>query len=415
MVFRRLWNFAQRHRRKILVSSVVTTGVVAGAAYWAWKVWLPRMQERMANQFIEAMAAEGKRGKRKSKFVHKQEVSDRIARSRLAVPDSDGRPALLMRHHGMFPIDDLQVKIREASAKGDKQAGLDMFMQMQVECFARLVSATYFLHLLMVLYRIEFTIVGRDQDACSTAQSTSVDRPAAETTAEAGENQEDELDTTYESFLKSARHLEERGIEDLASAARKAVASRAEAAGLLPKSPLTASELERFLLDVCGGMDAEFLGADGGAGGVAALLPDSLNDSTSTSANGKVQTLLNEARDVVESPQFREAVRTVVTAATKSLVGTLSADCGDAAGAPLREGQSCTLAKLFGPLMGLSNSVLSGDKESKFIVQFAEEPIVSELCEAIYFGDDVPDSGEGLDGDAGLASLLASLAGGEQK
>eukprot|EP00931_Biecheleriopsis_adriatica_P039473 TRINITY_DN22576_c0_g1_i1.p1 TRINITY_DN22576_c0_g1~~TRINITY_DN22576_c0_g1_i1.p1 ORF type:complete len:379 (-),score=116.72 TRINITY_DN22576_c0_g1_i1:149-1285(-) len=372
MVVQRLWNFVKRHRKKFIVG-----GVVAGGAYYAWRVWLPRAQQRLLEQLLKDLAEGGEaqdqgrnaQEKAKQRFQHQQECSDNYARKSLQ--------AFLAGHRSCFNIDACHTKVKEAK---DKEAKLAAFRELQVECLSMLTSACYSLHVLLLLHRIEFNIAGREIHAAEQRKA-----PAEADTKEAA---------VIEEFFKALDFFAEKGPAVVVSAARTAVEACAVKDSLSPQSVVTAETLSSFFRDVFRAMDEAILAENKGAS--ILLPPDDADVPPSDQAaalipverSSEVKQLLDEARDYLESPQLLSAFRSVADAATTGLPAQL-ASADPKAAALLEEGGSLQLARLFGSAIEVSKLLLSEDAEAceANVSSFAQNAVVTTLCEGLYFQD----------------------------
>merc|ERR1719410_1967473 len=153
----RAWNFAKRHKKKLIFATVV-----GGGAYCAWKFWLPRLQQKLLERLLQdggdlrellelARGADMEQNEKKARFAHKQSVSDAYVLKALAM--------LQERHGGCFAVEECSDKVKKATTR---EAKIQCLMEVVIECIARLVSALYTLHALLLLHRVEFNIVARD-------------------------------------------------------------------------------------------------------------------------------------------------------------------------------------------------------------------------------------------------------------
>lgn len=354
----RAWDFAKRHRRKLIAS-----GVLVGGGLLVWKVVIPKLQERLLRKLLReaggldslleefATAPGDPKEERQAGFRHRQQVSDSFARRNLET--------LQLRHNECFSIAECYAKLEEAKKAGDSSSKAACFKELQVECMARLSSALYTLHLVLLLHRVEFNIVGRE-----LAQS--VKQPSQD-----GSNSSEVELTT---FLESAEHFQERAIKQITNAVRKAAIAVVERSSLVPTSRVTAADLEKFFLDVFKEADAELLEGEKGA---AVMLPEELDQQVPELHRKKVKAMLDEARDALDSPQLLQVLRAVLPKAATQIA---AAAIGDGA-----QGAPVLLAKMFGDLIKLSAQLLDPEGAADFISRFGEEPMVNQLCEGLYF------------------------------
>lgn len=362
-MLQKAWSFAKRHKKKLIFATVF-----GGGAYCAWKFWLPRLQQKLLERLLQdsgdlkellelARGADGEQNEKKARFAHKQGVSDSYVRKALAV--------LQERHRGCFAVEECSDEAKKATTR---EAKIQCLMELVIECIARLVSALYALHALLLLHRVEFNIVGREIAAI----------PAN------GEVAFAEAEGGHAAFLDTIRYFMQKGIEQLADAIRGAVQKCFEKAEFAPSTQVTGEVLHQLFANICAEVDAVLFTA--GAQCVTFLLPESLDQAMDEAHGVKVKNYLDEARDYLESPQFAGVFRAVVSSATWRLAAAFGDGALDPEAAPLAGGRSCPLAKLNGLAIELSKSLLSEDNND-FITSFAEEPSVSQFCEAVYFNE----------------------------
>mmetsp|Transcript_68961 Transcript_68961/g.121948 ORF Transcript_68961/g.121948 Transcript_68961/m.121948 type:complete len:366 (-) Transcript_68961:16-1113(-) len=361
MVVGRIWNFANRHRKKLIAG-----GIVAGGAYYAWKVWLPRVQQRLLENLLKEITndqdlggGKSKAEEAKEKFQHQQRVADDFARK--------GLPSYLAKHSRCFNLDGCHAKVKEATTKDAKLSAL---ADLQMECLSIVVSALYSLHALLLLQRVQFNIVGREMAAVSVAaEGSDAEAPNSEMAAVATE------------FIEASDYFLEHGPGLVSSACRKAVQACA-ASSLAPSTAVTSERLATFFKEVLRSVDQELLGESKGS---ATLLPPE-KDSSGANASAKqqqVKRLLDEARDYAESPQLLEVFRSVTAAAAERVPQFLGS-------AALQEAGSVPLAKLFGNFISLSKSLLGQEDENELspaealIADFGCSAVVNELCEGLF-------------------------------
>eukprot|EP00747_Dinoflagellata_sp_TGD_P167005 gnl/TRDRNA2_/TRDRNA2_190682_c0_seq1.p1 gnl/TRDRNA2_/TRDRNA2_190682_c0~~gnl/TRDRNA2_/TRDRNA2_190682_c0_seq1.p1 ORF type:complete len:386 (+),score=108.81 gnl/TRDRNA2_/TRDRNA2_190682_c0_seq1:71-1228(+) len=375
-------NFAKRHKKKLIITAVFT-----GGTYCAYKVLLPKLQEWLLLRLLKSsegdeslkelfeqmskgvtQSPEEAAAMKRAQFLHKQTVSDSYVRRAL--------PALKVRHHACFRADDCSKALKEAQSKEEKQV---CFKALQVEAIGRLLSSTYVLNLVLLLHRVEFNIVGREIAAGSDGKALlALDLTEA---AEKGSKDED-ADAVHAAFFESTRYVQEDGLARIADAVREAVRACAERSGVLPWKPVTAECLQTHLLEACAEVDTQVLCGDKAS---ATLLPDLVEREVPAAQKKKVKEFLDEARDYVESPNFLAAFQALMSGAIRQLVSSLSDGAADPADAPLSDGKSATLGKLFGRILELSLTVLTEEDTAGLVARFDKEPVLNELCEALYF------------------------------
>lgn len=364
-MIQRLWNFAKRHKKKLLGSAFL-----AGGSYVAWKVLYPRLCDYMLQRLMknmeggdllkELMAGMGEdpedlKAKRRANFNHNQQVSDsQTQKSFIKVYD---------RLISCFNVDELHKELKQAKTKDDQ---LRCFEACQVECFARSMAALYTLHLLLLLHRVQFNIVGREIQGANGKAGSADDK-------------EWEVFTAFCNNFDL--HVQGDGLAQICDAMREAVKSRWRADSMSCTQKVSRESFRSFLVNVCITADAALL--EGGKG-PATLLPESLDASAAT----QVKKLLDETRDYLESPQFLTVFRSVVSDAVAQFVTSLSEDTSEPPqGAPLPRDASVPIAKLGNHCLTKSEAMYATGDPAGYVRRFADGDKVANLCEALYFED----------------------------
>ncbi|CAJ1379928.1 unnamed protein product [Effrenium voratum] len=354
MVVQRIWNFAKRHRKKLLAGIV---GVSGAGLYYFLRVRLPKLQQDMLENLLKelsegatASSGQDEQQQRRVRFQKHQVVSDSYARR--------GLPAFLARHGSCFNTQACHAKVKEAK---DKDTKLQAFKELQAECLALVASSAYALQVILLLHRVQFNIAGREV---------------------AVRHHDEMMDANEEGsavmqLIDSTEFFLEQGPALVSAAARRAVKEALATANLLPDTAVTAATLSAFFKEVFEKMEPE-LWAD--SKGSSLLPPDNARLE-------KVKPFLDEARDYLESPQLLQVVRAVTAAAAERLPEELAATRGQAAG--LKAG-SVKLALLFGGCMALGRELLEVEPEASENAEaamraFADKTVVDQFCEAIYF------------------------------
>lgn len=365
-----LWNFLKRHKKKF-----IGTTILVGGGYVAWTALKPRIQDYFLQKLLKQMNQgdllkdllgeledpEQAKTKKRAKFEHNQQVSDNHTQK--------GLEALNERLMGCFAVDGCSQALAKAGTKEEKIRCIEA---LQVECLARSMSALYSLNLLLLLHRVEFNIVGREMmGAESKTASGGADSASTDTDA-------------LTAFVVSNSYVQGDGLQRICDAVREAVKARWASDSMQYTTKVSAESLRSLLLDVCRAADAALL--EGGKGPTT-LLPESLD----ASASPKVKQLLDEARDYLESPQFLEVFRTIVGGSLTHFVDSLGVALEvtePPRAAPLPSGASVPIAKLGGDCVTRSQAMLASKADGAgFVRRFAEEPLVKQLCEALYFDE----------------------------
>jgi len=342
----------------------------------AWQVLKPKLQDYFLQKLLkqmdggdllkdllrEAEDPEQQQARKREKFEHNQEVSDSHTQKSL--------DALGERLTGCFAVDECSQALAKAQSKEEK---LQCFEALQVECLARSLSALYSLHLLLLLHRVQFNIVGREMlgaDGKGTGNAKCFDEEDTE---------------ALTAFCEASKHsyVQGDGLPAICNAVREAVKAQWAADSMRPMTKVSAERLRSFLLAVCRAADVSLLLEGKSA---ATLLPEALD----ASAAPKVKQLLDEARDYVESPQFLDVFRSVVDGALTCFVDSLGVTqevTEPPRAPPLPNGESVPIAKLNGDCVTRSQAMLAKDDGSGFVRRFSEEPRVATLCEVLYFDE----------------------------
>lgn len=359
-----MWNFAKRHKKKLIFSAVV-----AGGAYAVWRSLQPKLEElqelqKLLSKLAEASSAGGAEGadgansaeekerKQRQRFENKQQTSDVHARKYL--------PVLEQRQNETFLVEACSAALREAQ---DREAKLEAFKALQGECLAKVASALYTVHLALLMHRVGFNIVGREVQVA-------VDK---------GEEQPDEAGSAYVEFLTALEHFSAAGFAGIAQALRAATLKVVASMEFTPRTQVTAELLQTFFSDVCREADTAILAQ---AKAPAMLLPDGLEANVSEANRQEVKRLLDEARDYLESPQFLQVFQTRTADATGVLVKGLVADAAGEGPWPL--------GKFFGSITKSAGLVVAAEDETSdlsgasCVRRFAEAPEVLQLCEGLY-------------------------------
>lgn len=353
---------------------MIFSGIFAGGVYVAWRVVLPRLQERLLQKLLKELAQEASgdieesaASKRLARFEHKQQVSDAHARRKLA--------ALRAKQNEHFKEEACTARVKDAKGR---EAKLEAFTALQVECVAKAVSALYMLHLALLMHRVGFNIVGRELTG-ELGDSGAGNSSDGATSTKGGDGQ-----SVHAAFLKCLDHLHEEGAAKIAEAIRKAVSVCTDRAKLGPQSKVSQNDLEKLFLDTCREADSGILQHSKGS---ALLLPDGLNDCVPAAEQAEVKRLLDEARDYFDSPQFVQVFEVTLCSGTRRLAEVLQEEV---AGGSAFEGP-VPMAKFNGPLTKIAGSLLDEDEAvgelggAAFARRFSEDPRLRELCEGLYF------------------------------
>ncbi|CEM40076.1 unnamed protein product [Vitrella brassicaformis CCMP3155] len=362
MMLSNAWNWAKKHRRKIIVGAVV----VGGAIYIGRKLYRRARaslddllnSDHLKNDLLRQISlGRSAEWKMTLHYQRNQKVSDMTVKKNLE--------NLRTKLFELFEINDLTQTLRDNSHQLSPDQKSAYFNQIKIQCLSRAVSSLYALHLLLLLHRLEINIIGK--------QMFGDDRRA-------GTEQEKAHDENY-AFLSSTRYIQEaEGLRVIVKGVTRAV--EACAGELQPQHELSLEELLTLLKDIASKADVELIN-DGLA--VNTALPDNVqdlcdNERLSPDGCRLVAQFLSETRDFLESPQFVSVFRLVIDRALKKTVERLSDK--------FQPGQRFPLARTFGRFCQLSEEVLSSTFSNAYIEDFANTPAVNELSEMVYFPPD---------------------------
>lgn len=367
MVFKRIWGFMARHKKKFIF-----TGVLVGGGYAAYKWYLPKLQNQMLQKLLKmagdddtlkellSLAGGGGGDKKKAKFTHNQEVSDKWVKAYIVDgATADTRSLLSDKHNANFKINEISREAQQADSQEKKMLALQNLTN---EIFARGLSAVFVLCAMVMVHRVELNILGRQMDEAEDAGTN----PA------------------FTAFIETGRYVGDGGLLRIADASRKGIQKMAAAKELTPKTKVASGELEKHLAVACAEVYAEVFA---GPACVQTLLPDSIDSTLPKESQGEVKPFLDEARDALESPHFLEALQAVVAAVVGQVVGDLSSNGKGGAGPLAGDGTAVPLGKLLGRMTELSSAVLGAEAggENAYVPTAVGAPTLSEFCESLYF------------------------------
>ncbi|KAJ1838068.1 peroxin [Coemansia sp. RSA 2708] len=324
-MFDGVWNFARRHQRKLLVGA----GVVGGL-YYSGKLLAQRLVEMQSASAKERTARENIRrrfdqNQRDCMFTIMSllpELSEQVLRE-VDVERLIGE----LRAINQTPPAENADSEPAASAEGERRSKVEIWEDIKVQSFARTLVAVYAEALLAMLVHVQLNMVGRSTYLDSVAGRYG--GAAAGRRLAAGDEQ---------SFLMVSWWFLNRGWRQLL--ALVAAATEASVGPLPLKQRLSHGELaalfgdvhvrlrERGLAQMLGELllplgearTAEYLAANGLAAGQV-FTPG-------------LERLLDQLRDVVESPDFALVLASSVDRLTAQLLETLRESFPDAAAPP---------------------------------------------------------------------------------
>jgi len=257
-------------------------------------------------------------------------------------------------------------KASEALSKAvSRDEKLQRLEALQLICISSSVSALYMLHLLLLFHRVELNIVSREIVVADRSTKSQKIAPTAE---------------VLQNFVESDAHLLGDGMPGICSAVRDAVKNRWAADRHQPMTKISSEELKSFLGRICSDVSRLVLEDQNGP---STILPRSLDQSLTPRKGPAVQKLLDETRSHLAGPDFVRTFRSVLDSALQHFVDLLGEDCDENSVPPLPFGTSAPIAKLGGDFVRLSKLML--EDRAGFIENFAEDKMVAELCERLYF------------------------------
>ncbi|XP_073672922.1 peroxisomal biogenesis factor 3 [Garra rufa] len=272
------WNFIKRHKRKFIFAGVFVGGVYLLGKYAQRK--LQEMQEREASEYIA-------QARRQFHFESNQRTCNMTVLSMLPTL----REAII--HH-------LNSESLTALLKTKPANKLEIWEDLKIISFTRSIVAVYSTCMLVVLLRVQLNIIGGYLylDNSVTKNGTTPLAPP----------------DVQQQYLSSIQHLLGEGLIELITVVKKAVQ---EVLGPVPlKQSLSLQELEQQLNQI------RQLVEEGCASKHKSLswymMPDEENTLASQACGlteNDVTTikLLNETRDMLESPDFTTVLRTCLS------------------------------------------------------------------------------------------------------
>eukprot|EP00386_Alphamonas_edax_P011799 GDKI01037133.1.p1 GENE.GDKI01037133.1~~GDKI01037133.1.p1 ORF type:complete len:379 (+),score=80.64 GDKI01037133.1:47-1183(+) len=350
------WNWTKQNKGKVIVGGLI----VGGLAYVGRKLYLKakELNDLINNQIPSAellqqlSLGQSQEWKMNLHFQRNQKVADVTVKKTL----QRAKAALFK----LYEIDEITNILRDQSTTLTPEQKGQHFNRIKVQCISRAVAASYVVHILLLLHRIEINLIGRQMFTDQQADSASKRH-----------------EENY-AFLSSTRYIQEEGLIHLVEAVTAAVEAATET--IPAQENVTLEGVGALLKDICQRVDMALIN-EGRA--VRTILPEDVAiDGQSLTAEGRahVSQCLSETRDLLDSPQFAAVFRLCIEGANKRLVELL--------GERFPPGQPFPLAKTFGRLCQLAEAVMASTFTNTFIEDFNAVPAVGELCELVYFPPD---------------------------
>ncbi|XP_059897393.1 peroxisomal biogenesis factor 3 [Gadus macrocephalus] len=365
-MFSSVWNFVKRHKRKFIF-----TGALVGGAYFLGRYAQKKMRdigEREAGEYIS-------QARRQFHFESNQRTCNMTVLSMLPTL----REAI---------IHQLNSESLTALLKTKPANRLEIWEDLKIISFTRSIAAVYSTCMLVVLLRVKLNIIGGYlylDNSAGGAAASSMAPPDVQ-----------------QQYLSSIQHLLGDGLTELITAVKRAVQETFGDVSL--KHSLSLSELEQQVswvrAQVEGGSST-----DPGAPSRRPLTWYMMADEESTLADqacglteNDVLTvkLLNETRDMLESPDFNTVLTTVLNRGFSRLLDNLSeffrpppGDSAPISAADSLAEVSLPLAKIIPIINGQINTICS-ETPSYFVQDLLMIEQVKDFAANIYESFSVP-------------------------
>lgn len=346
-IWEKVTGFCRRHKKKLLFGAVF-----AGGSYYVWRRWISKVLPilRLMRQLNDAAGLEAepqRASSSRARFEHKQKKADEHVKQEL--------PELCKRHRDHFRVEEYTEALSPGAQTTTKEERRDLFMALEVECFARLISSSYVLHLSLLLSRVLYNVGCRNLPPPSQAGSSDM--------------------RALVGFLESSSYAMGDGLAHMSETIREVVRASLARLDVLPQTAVSRARLSEVLEAASDDVDKALLTDKR----VEAMLLPKDAEPRSEVKDEKVDAWLGEARDWLDHPQFLGVLKVVTRNAMALLLDMFS----EGETAPLRNGQTELLARLFGPLVRASNAMFEVDSSNAFIDLFAKQEVVIKFCEAM--------------------------------
>ncbi|KAM9778261.1 peroxisomal biogenesis factor 3 [Syngnathus typhle] len=283
-MFSSVWNFVKRHKRKFIF-----TGAVVGGVYFLGKYARSKIRELQEKEAIEYIAL----ARRQYHFESNQRTCNMTVLSMLPPL----REAI---------VNQLNSESLTAILKTRPANKMDIWEDLKIISFTRSLVAVYSTCMLVVLLRIQLNIIGG-----YLYLDNSVGKPAPTPQAPPEVQQQ---------YLSSIQHLLGDGLTQLISVVKKSVQNSLD--GMCLKQSLSLAELEQHLnwiraeVESCRPLSSYMMADDDNA----------LADQACGLTESDVLTirLLNETRDMMDSPDFGAVLTTCLQRGFAHLLDNLA-------------------------------------------------------------------------------------------
>ncbi|XP_053301089.1 peroxisomal biogenesis factor 3 [Pleuronectes platessa] len=351
-MFSSAWNFIKRHKKKFLF-----TGAVAGGVYLL-----------------------GKYAQKKIMALQEKEAMDYIAQARRQFHFESNQRTCNMTVLSMLPplkeaiVIQLNSESLTSLLKTKPANKLEIWEDLKIISFTRTVVAVYSTCMLVVLLRVQLNIIGG-----YLYLDNSVGKNGTTPLAPPDIQQQ---------YLSSIQHLLGDGLAELMTLVKKAVQN--SLGGLSLKHSMSLLELEQQL---------SWIRAEVEAGSERSLSWYMLSDDEDTLADqacGLTETdlmtirLLNETRDMLDSPDFTTVLNACLNRGFSRLLDNLAeffrpppGDCSSSAASDSLSAVSLPLAKIIPIINGQINTICS-ETPSHFVQELLLNDQVKEFAANVY-------------------------------
>ncbi|MED6291544.1 peroxin [Characodon lateralis] len=285
-MFSSFWNFIKRHKKKILF-----TGAVVGGVYFL-----------------------GKYAQKRIKEIQEKEATEYIAQARRQFHFESNQRTCNMTVLSMLPplreaiVTQLNSESLTALLKAKPANKLEIWEDLKIISFTRTIVAVYSTCLLVVLLRVQLNIIGGYlylDNSVGKSVTTPLTPPDVQ-----------------QQYLSSIQHLLGDGLTELITRVKTAVQS--SLGGVSLKQSLSLLELEQQLSWIRAEVEV-----DSGRPLSSYMLADDENalaDQACGLTENDVVTirLLNETRDMLDSPEFSRVLNTCLNRAFSRLLDNLA-------------------------------------------------------------------------------------------
>ncbi|KAM3602575.1 uncharacterized protein V6R79_006580 [Siganus canaliculatus] len=354
-MFSSVWNFIKRHKKKFIY-----TGVVVGGVYFLGKYAQKKIREIQEKEATEYIA----QARRQFHFESNQRTCNMTVLSML--------PPLKEAISSQLNSESLTALLKTRPANK-----LEIWEDLKIISFTRTIVAVYSTCMLVVLLRVQLNIIGGylylDNAAGSSSSSTA--GPLAPPDVQ-------------QQYLSSIQHLLGDGLTQLMTVVKRAVQD--SLGGVSLKQSLSLLELEQQLNRIRAEVEADserrlswYMMADD---------EDALADQACglTASDGATIRLLNETRDMLDSPDFSTVLSVCLNRGFSRLLDNLAeffhpppGDSAPSAAPDSLSVVSLPLAKIVPIVNGQINSICS-ETPSHFVQDLLMNNQVKEFAANVY-------------------------------